>query len=113
MSKKAGLIVVPILIVVAIGIYIMQRFVVSHGVPEGLIQANGRIEGDHITIASKFAGRVQELLAREGDTVHAGQALVRLDDVQIRTRVDQARRGFEALESQVQAAHTSVAVLNL
>lgn len=113
MSRKTVLIVVPILIVVAAGIYAVQRFVVPHGLPEGLIQANGRIEGDHITIASKFAGRVQELLAREGDTVHAGQALVRLDDVQTRTRVEQARRGFEALESQVQAAHTSLAVLNL
>ena len=113
MSRKTVLIVAPILIVVAAGIYAVQRFVVSHGLPEGLIQANGRIEGDHITIASKFAGRVQELLAREGDTVHAGQALVRLDDVQTRTRVEQARRGFEALESQVQAAHSSLAVLNL
>jgi HlyD family secretion protein len=36
-----------------------------------------------------------------------------LDDVQIRTRVEQARHGFEALESQVQAAHSSLAVLNL
>jgi len=113
MSRKTLLIVALVLIVVAAGIYTVQRFVVSHGLPDGLIQANGRIEGDHITIASKFAGRVQELLAREGDTVHAGQALVRLDDVQIRTRVEQARRGFEAFESQVQTAHTSLAVLNL
>ena len=113
MSRKTVLIVAPILIAVAAGIFAVQRFVVSHGLPEGLIQANGRIEGDHITIASKFSGRVQELLAREGDTVHAGQVLVRLDDVQTRTRVEQARRGFEALESQVQAAHASLAVLNL
>lgn len=113
MSRKTVLIVALVLIVVAAGIYTVQRFVVSHGLPDGLIQANGRIEGDHITVASKFAGRVQELLAREGDTVHAGQVLVRLDDVQTRTRVDQARRGFEALESQVQAAHASLAVLNL
>jgi HlyD family secretion protein len=107
------LIVVLVLIVVAAGFFAVQRFVVSHGLPEGLIQANGRIEGDHITIASKFSGRVQELLAREGDTVHAGQVLVRLDDAQTRTRVEQARRGFEALESQVQAAHATLAVLNL
>ena len=52
MSRKTVLIVASILIVVAAGIYAVQRFVVSHGLPEGLIQANGRIEGDHITIAS-------------------------------------------------------------
>ena len=81
MSRKTILIVAAVLIVVAAGIYAVQRFAISHGLPDGLIQANGRIEGDHIMIASKFAGRVQELLAREGDTVRSGQVLVRLDDV--------------------------------
>jgi HlyD family secretion protein len=113
MSRKTVLVVVPILIAVAVGVLAVQRFVVSRSLPEGLIQANGRIEGDHVTIASKFAGRVQELLAREGDNVTATQTLVRLDDSQTRARVEQARRGFEALESQVQSAHTSLAVLNL
>lgn len=42
--------------------------------PEGLIQANGRIEGDRITVASKFAGRVAELLVSEGDGVTASPA---------------------------------------
>lgn len=102
-----------ILIAAAAGILVVQRFVVSSGLPEGLIQANGRIEGDHVTIASKFEGRVQELLAREGDTVRTGQVLARLDDAQTRARVEQARRGFESLEAQVQALHTSLAVLNL
>jgi HlyD family secretion protein len=42
------------------------------GLPD-LIQFNGRIEGDHMTIAGKFPGRVQELLAREGTTVQSVQ----------------------------------------
>lgn len=101
-------------IVMALGVYLgLDRFVWNRSLPEGLIQANGRIEGDHVTIASKFAGRVQELLAREGATVQAGQVLVKLDDRQTRAQVDQARRAFEALEAQVQAAHTDLAVLNL
>jgi HlyD family secretion protein len=32
--------------------------------PEGLIQANGRIEGDHYLVAGKMPGRVAELFAR-------------------------------------------------
>ena len=107
------LVVVPILVAVSAGVLAVQRFVISRSLPEGLIQANGRIEGDHVTIASKFPGRVQELLAREGATVAANQVLVRLDDSQTRARVEQARRGFEALEAQVQAGHTVLAVLNL
>ena len=38
-----------------------------------LIQSNGRIEGDHMTIAGKFSGRVQELLAHEETTMQSGQ----------------------------------------
>ncbi|HWC51333.1 MAG TPA: HlyD family efflux transporter periplasmic adaptor subunit [Nitrospira sp.] len=85
----------------------------NRGLPEGLIQVNGRIEGDHLTVASKFPGRIQELLAREGDHVTAGQVMLRIDDVQTRARVDQARHAWAAIEAQVQAAHTALAVLNL
>lgn len=93
--------------------YFLVRLLGSDGLPEGLIQANGRIEGDHVTIASKFAGRVMELAAREGDTVVKDQLLVRLDDAQTRAKVDQARRLVDMLEAQAEAAHTSLAVMNL
>ena len=36
------------------------------------------MEGNHITIAAKFSGRVQELLAWEEDLVKQGQVLVRI-----------------------------------
>src|SRR5574341_1080316 len=113
MSKKSVLLVVLILVAAAVAVVAVQRFVVSQGLPEGLIQANGRIEGDHVTVASKFPGRVQELLAREGDNVRRGQVLVRVDDTQTRAKVDQARHAWEALEAQVQAAHADLAILNL
>lgn len=92
---------------------LLDRFVWSQRLSDGLIQANGRIEGDHVTVASKFPGRIQQLLVREGATVTVGQLLIRLDDSQARARVEQARHGAEALEAQVQAAHTTLAVLNL
>jgi HlyD family secretion protein len=85
----------------------------SRGLPEGLIQANGRIEGDHLTVASKFPGRIQELVVFEGDNVTAGQVMILIDDVQTRARVDQAQHAWSAMEAQVQSAHTTLAVLNL
>ncbi|MCA3243366.1 MAG: secretion protein HlyD, partial [Rubrivivax sp.] len=33
--------------------------------PSGLLQINGRIEGDQIAVAPKAAGRISELLVRE------------------------------------------------
>jgi HlyD family secretion protein len=95
------------------GLFALDRWVWHSGLPDGLIQANGRIEGDHVTVASKFPGRIQQLLVREGATVTVGQVLIRLDDSQTSARADQARHAFEAHEAQVQAAHMTLAVLNL
>ena len=72
--------------------------------PEGLIQTNGRIEGDHHAVAAKVPGKVVELLAREGDSVEKGKVLVRLDQRQVRAKVDQARQAVNALEAQTKAA---------
>ncbi len=79
--------------------------------PEGLIQANGRIEGDHYTVAGKTPGKVVALMAREGDAVTKGQILASLDDAQARAKVDQARAGAEALAAQLAAARTRLATL--
>lgn len=81
--------------------------------PEGLIQANGRIEGDLISVATKFMGRINQLVVREGDTVTTGQVMVQLDDVQVRAQVKQAQEGWKALEARVQGMHEELAVLNL
>ncbi|UCV23632.1 HlyD family secretion protein [Ferribacterium limneticum] len=71
--------------------------------PEGLVQANGRIEGDHYTVATKVPGRVVELFAREGDEIALGQILLRLDDKQLRAKVEQARQGLAAIKPQLAA----------
>lgn len=110
--KQLGAVALAIPLV--IGVYAaLDRWVLDSALPDGLIQANGRIEGDHVTVASKFSGRVLELLVREGAAVTRAQVLIRLDDSQTSARVQQAKHAAEALEAQVQAAHTQLAVLNL
>lgn len=79
--------------------------------PEGLIQANGRIEGDPVTVASKVAGKIAAIEAREGDAVKTGQLLVRLDDAQLRARVDQVGAAVETLESQLAGAKVGLDLL--
>ncbi|BFU94864.1 MAG: putative Secretion protein HlyD [Nitrospira sp.] len=100
-------------VLVGVSGYVLARFIGPGGLPEGLIQANGRIEGDHVTVASKFPGRIVELAAREGARVIKGNVLIRLDDTQTRTKVDQAARLVDTVSAQVEAAHTQLAVLNL
>ena len=47
--------------------------------PPGIAWGNGRIEADEIDIDTKFAGRIAEMLADEGDMVKAGQIVARMD----------------------------------
>lgn len=114
MKSRTYLIAAIILASLLIAAYlILDRLVWQRGLSEGLIQANGRIEGDHVTVSSKFPGRVVDLEAHEGDTVLKGGVLIRMDDAQIRAKVNQAARLVDSLMAQVEAAHTSLAVLNL
>jgi HlyD family secretion protein len=101
-------------LLVALGAYVgFDRSVARSALPDGLIQVNGRIEGDHVIVASKFSGRIDELFAREGDQVTAGESLIRLDDTQIRARVQQAKSAVAVVDAQVEAARVSFDMLQL
>ena len=79
--------------------------------PEGLVQANGRIEGDHYTVASKMPGRISQLAAREGDSVKKGQILATLDDAQVQAKVGQALAAMDAQKARLKAANMALAVI--
>jgi len=81
------------------------------GIPEGLIQANGRIEGDAVIIASKTPGRIVELAVHEGDSVQPKQLLVRLDDGIARARMAQAQADVKAAQAQADAARAALVLL--
>lgn len=81
------------------------------GIPDGLIQANGRIEGDSVIIASKTAGRIVELCVREGDSVQPKQLLVRIDDGIARARLAQAQADIQAAQARADAARAALALL--
>jgi len=63
------------------------------GLPVGIASGNGRIEADEIDIDTKFAGRIAEMLADEGDMVKAGQVVARMDtrDIEASLRKSQAQ----------------------
>jgi HlyD family secretion protein len=69
-------------------------------VPEGLAFTNGRAEATKVYITTKYQGRIESVLVREGDTVDAGQVLARMD---IRTLQAQLRQA----EAQIQRARDS------
>jgi len=96
-----------VFLVITAAVLIWWLMIHEPPLPEGLIQANGRIEGDHYSVASKFPGRITELKAREGDEVEKGQVLVQLDDTQINAKIVQAEKGVIAANAQCSAAEAS------
>jgi HlyD family secretion protein len=82
------------------GIYWWQH--VRNQLPAGIVWSNGRLEADEIDIDTKFAGRVSELLAQEGDMVQAGQVVARMDvkdlEATLKRGEAQAQQAAKAIE---------------
>ena len=58
--------------------------------PDHIATANGRIEAEEVHIATKYAGRVAEVLVEEGSLVEVGQVLARMDTAELDAELDQA-----------------------
>ena len=58
--------------------------------PDGIAWSNGRIERDEIDIDTKYAGRVSEILVKEGDIVKAGQPVARMQSDDLKASLDRA-----------------------
>ena len=81
-----------------------------------VLEASGYVTARRqATVASKVTGRVQELLLEEGDTVHAGQVLARLDatDANAALALSKAQRDASAAQLQDLALQMAQATRDL
>lgn len=88
---------------------IMLLSIVLNGCSFNQTQAEvwGRTEAREVDINSKIAGRVVELLVKEGDSVKKGQVLARIDNREIIAEVNQAKAGEESISAQLNQATTN------
>ncbi len=92
MSKKPIIISIAI---VAIGGAAAAWWLLSKpALPPGFASGNGRLEAKQVDISTKYAGRIKDVLAGEGDTVDAGQVVATMDT--------------EPLEAQLRAANARI-----
>jgi HlyD family secretion protein len=61
--------------------------------------ASGTIEVDETRVASRYGGRVEEILAWDGDTLKPGQLLVKLDAAELEARSAQAAAVLQELKA--------------
>jgi HlyD family secretion protein len=71
-------------------------------VPKGFAFTNGRLEATKVYITTKYQGRIEDVLAREGDTIDVGQVLARMDTRTLKAQLRQA-------EAQIQRARDTKA----
>lgn len=112
MSKKLWAVIrIAVFAAIATGGYFGWQWWLAQktkSLPEGIVFGNGRIEAVQVDIAAKYAGRVREVLAHEGDLVKKDQLLVRMDTLELEAALAQAEAHLAEAE---QAIAQSQAIL--
>jgi HlyD family secretion protein len=81
-----------------------------NGPGEGFVSGNGRIEATEIDLATKYAGRVVDIFAQEGDFVTAGQVLAQMQIDVLNAQRDEARAQQQQAINAVASAEAQVKV---
>ncbi|MGP4668925.1 HlyD family secretion protein [Agrobacterium pusense] len=108
MSKK-GLLIGLAVVVLAVAGYFAWSKLTAEGLPSGFVASNGRIEAVEIDISTKTAGRLQDIMVREGDFVKAGKVLAQMDTAQLEARKRQAEAQLRRAKIAIDTAHSLVA----
>jgi HlyD family secretion protein len=78
------------------------------GLPLGIVSGNGRIEADEIDIDTKFAGRIVEMDADEGDMLTPQQVVARMDTRDIEATLKKSEAQVQAAQQSLHEAHAAV-----
>ncbi len=66
---------------------------------EESLSASGFIEAEEFSVTAEVSGRVDQLLADEGDEVEKGQALIILDDAMVRAQLREAQAAVQIAQA--------------
>jgi HlyD family secretion protein len=95
-------------VTIAVAAYFAWEKLKPQMLPRGIASANGRIEATEIDLATKIPGRIDRILADEGDFVSAGQVLVEMDTQTLRAQLRQAQADHRRAEINVDATRAQV-----
>ena len=92
--KKWLTVLLVLAVAAAGGWYGFQRL---HGSTDAFV-LYGNVDIRQVSLAFNSSGRVQEMAVEEGDSIHTGQVLARLDATALRLQADKARADIAALD---------------
>ena len=106
-QKKWLIRIAGLLFLGALGVFSWQKFVVDDR-NKGLVSGNGRIEAVEVDVATKTAGRLKDILVREGDLVSAGQVVATMDTEVLEAQKRQAEAQLKQAASAVETARSQL-----
>ena len=115
-AQKVWLRIVPIVlagvvtVTAAAGGYAYWLQYQASRVPHGMARANGRIEMERADVATKYAGRLAEVAAKEGDFVRKGDVLVRVDTTELLAQLAAAKAAVHRAHQSIARAEADVAL---
>ena len=95
---------------ILIGLWFAWQQLNPEELSDDFASGNGRIEATEINVAAKYAGRLEEVLVEEGDFVHAGQALAKMQITTLEAQHDEARAVLEEAKQTVATALAQIAL---
>lgn len=110
-KSKRGLWVLGLLLPAAGVIWLAWRWFAPSGLPEGILEGYGRIEGTEVTVGSKVPGRLATLAVGEGDRVEPGALIAEVSAEEIDARLAQANGRLLAAEKQVKQVTARLSTL--
>ncbi len=107
MSKRLFLVLVLVALLAGAAGYVWWRDN-REQLPDYIASGNGRIEAEEIQVATKYAGRVAEVLVNEGDMVAVGQVLAHMDTAELRASLAAARASIAQAQENVIEARAQI-----
>lgn len=87
---KKSVIVVVLVLLAGILVFYLYINKDKNALPQGFVMGNGRLEATEVDIATKLAGRLTEVLAKEGDFVAKDQIVAKIDASTLQALLKQA-----------------------
>jgi membrane fusion protein (multidrug efflux system) len=103
--KNAKLVIPLFLVVLVIAIFSWRYYI---DLRDFVSTDDAYIDGNRVSVSSKILGRIDQLNADEGDTVHQGQVLVRLDDSDLRAQEKQTKAALAFAKENIEVSKVNL-----
>ena len=110
MSRKISIFLVLAILAAFLGFAAWKVLLAPSDLPpEGFARGNGRIEADLVDISTRLAGRVAEIMVREGDLVQPGDVLAVMDTTELAAQKMRAEAAVASAAAAVTVAQAGIA----